>query len=58
MLDVYLVPLLDTSRNVYEVAHLALERDVRDEALHSFGIDAGQVAGVRVAVWVAVGDVE
>jgi hypothetical protein len=40
------------------VANLALEADVGDEALVRLGIETGQIAGVGVAVGVAVGDVE
>jgi hypothetical protein len=37
-----------------EVAHLALERYVGDQPMAGFGVEARQVAGVRVAVGVAV----
>ena len=40
------------------VAHLALDADISDQSVHGFGVDARQVAGVRVAVGVAVGHVE
>ena len=40
------------------VAHLALNRNVRHEALHRLGIDTWQVAGVRVPVGIAVAHVE
>ena len=40
------------------VAHLALEADVRDEAVIGFGVEPRQVAGIGVAVRIAVGNVE
>ncbi|MNG29245.1 hypothetical protein D3C84_1146410 [compost metagenome] len=40
------------------VADLALEADIRDQPLVGFRIETRQVAGVRVAVRVAVGDIE
>ena len=40
------------------VANLALEADVGDEALVRLGIETRQIAGVGIAVGIAVGDVE
>ena len=40
------------------IANLALEADVGDEALIGLGVEPRQVAGVRVAVRIAVHDVE
>ena len=40
------------------VANFALEADVGDETLVRLGIETRQIAGVGVAVGVAVGDVE
>ena len=41
-----------------EVADFALQADVGDDAVAGLGIDAGKVAGIGIAVGVAVGDVE
>ena len=40
------------------VANLALQTDVGDETLVRLGVEARQIAGVGIAVGIAVGDVE
>ena len=57
-LDVYLVPGLVLVGGVHPVPDLAFQGNVRDQALGGLGVHSGQVAGVGVAVGVAVLDVE
>ncbi len=45
-------------RELDEVADFALQADVCDDAVARLGIDAREVAGIGVAVGVAVGGVE
>ena len=45
-------------RDVHVVANLAFQRDVRDQALHGFRVHPRQIAGIGVAVGVAVLDIE
>ena len=40
------------------VADFALDADICDEALAGFGVDAGEIAGIGVAVGVGVGGIE
>ncbi|MBX0330207.1 hypothetical protein K2Z83_21285 [Oscillochloris sp. ZM17-4] len=54
VLHVDLVALLAAARQIDVVAHLALDRHIRHQTLHSLGVNAGQIARVRVAVGVAV----
>ena len=57
-LDVYLVPGLVLAGGVHPVPDLALQGNVGDQALGGLGVHSGQVAGVGVAVGIAVLDVE
>ena len=57
-LDIDAVPALTVRRHVDVVAHLALQADIGDQALVGLRVEPRQVAGVRVAVRVAVGHVE
>ena len=58
LLDVDLERRLLAVRQADEVADLALQADVGDEALAGLRVEPGQVPRVGVAVGVAVGDVE
>src|SRR5918994_4343105 len=58
VLNVDLEALFVAVGEVNVVADLALDRNIGNETLHGFGVDAGQVAGVRIAVGVAIGDIE
>ena len=58
LLDVDLVRGLLAVSDPDEVADLAFEADVGDEALAGLRVEAGKVACIGVAVGIAVGDVE
>ena len=43
---------------LHKVAHLALEGDIRHQPVTGFGIETRQIAGIRIAIRVAVADVK
>ena len=58
VLHKYLVSRFLAPRGVHVIAHLALQADVGHQAVHRLRIDTRKVAGVRVAIGVAVRDIE
>ena len=54
----WLLPLRGRRKELHIVADLSLETDVGDEPALGEGVDAWLVAGVGVAIGVAVGDLE
>ena len=46
------------ARKVDIITNFAFDADVGDESLAGFGIDAGEVACIGVAVWIGIGGVE